>query len=1196
MEHECKALASKVAQLQDYVTDLEGELADVKKERDKYRELLSTNRNQVAELTSLTEAQASQLRDLQRQLDRLQKQHSSSTRISNQPVKAPNRVIHALTEEKSIEHDLEDDIEVVDAFLLKSSSVIIKEEEDGSSDVEIIDDPSTISNIRIQLKRSQIADRDLSDERTVKRIKEEETTVITSKPPILPKRSESPQVVLSYSTNNPSPATNDMHLQNTSSMTLIYKTEAIQDEKVSSECTGRSFKMEVDMLPLAASTAHFQSLKVEDNVTKADTSLDTANFPPKTGLLATSHSLLKEEDFQMADADAPPNEPNSADNEDEDRNDYQLQIEDADERRNGDCGDEESRRENIHAEAEGVAPVESTPMLLTQVINTVTTDSSLIQSQTSRTNSPAKQDVSQFLDLEAEVSGDDDDDDDDQNDLADFINDDDSVSADSGSESEGSQEYDPSSISHRAIAEMMSGEEATLAWHLYLDEEKEKHNAQQWAGEDPDEAPYFVHHYPDPIVDTAPPHLVPDSLLHLLPRPDADNLDIWRVSVKVTNIACPIQCTDGEAKRGREESLAFTLFRKAMSGSFNILSVIGRVSCPGWIYIEAKELRDVQYIIDEVPDIHKHKIHAVPSRDASAVLHETPFTYPTLGSWVHIDTPGLYRGIWLGLPVESVSKQQKGKRAEVTRIPQQRLDVNLLASLGFEVEPIEVMTDVDEFSRHRAGLRPHIPARLVGSYDPDTRMPIPHEFLFQGSRYIDGYAILSTSLHKPAIPTREQLIMFKDCSLIPPSDILALEEKLDALRLRIGDPVKITGGEAIGALGQIVDLCLDNSESTHLTSTAVIETSDGVQVEVAFESIRKILAVGDSVVVVDGLRQGFAGWIVCIEGANVHLFDDITGEGISVGAHQVMFHEAPKTKYKQKKPDIAQAPADFHFSNLRFQDITPTPFVSPPQTREQNPHRRFVGRRIQITKGPFKDYLGIIKNTERGDLLNVELQATLQQQQFNLQDMAHADDPELRPLIYFANTSKPLPYFAPIQTVDDAASVPSAMPLVPSTPIPEDSSAAMGRAWNPSSRTPNPRSGYPCNSYMDSDRMNDTIRVHVVVAGTKPVLQDPGWKAGDWEGRRGLWSKCDNKEPGYAFVRIGLRIERVPERYITPTLPTIKGQHAMVIDSADTDRFCKKYYVLKYIQATKVCEVRPAGKLDLKSRFELPASSLAVVS
>ncbi|KAG6808176.1 hypothetical protein H0H92_005151 [Tricholoma furcatifolium] len=165
-------------------------------------------------------------------------------------------------------------------------------------------------------------------------------------------------------------------------------------------------------------------------------------------------------------------------------------------------------------------------------------------------------------------------------------------------------------------------------------------------------------------------------------------------------------------------------------------------------------------------------------------------------------------------------------------------------------------------------------------------------------------------------------------------------------------------------------------------------------------------------------------------------------------------------------------------------------------------------------------------------------------------------------------------HFAPVDSVDEPMRL-SSMPLVPSTPIPEDST---------------------CNPYMSSPRMSNTLRV-VTIAGTRPVLQDPGWKAGVFEGTRGLWSKPDNKEPGYAFLRTGINVmERVPERYIVPTKPAVKGQRAIVIDSFDHERFCKEYYVVQYLESSKECVVRPAGTVNRKIRFKLAASSLAVVS
>ncbi|KAG6822457.1 hypothetical protein H0H92_013816, partial [Tricholoma furcatifolium] len=205
------------------------------------------------------------------------------------------------------------------------------------------------------------------------------------------------------------------------------------------------------------------------------------------------------------------------------------------------------------------------------------------------------------------------------------------------------------------------------------------------------------------------------------------------------------------------------------------------------------------------------------------------------------------------------------------------------------------------------------------------------------------------------------------------------------------------------------------------------------------------------------------------------------------------------------------------------EDIMPPPPLPLPPVAQQNPHQRFVGREVQVIEGQFKDYYGIVKNTERGDVLNVELEATLQQRQFTLRQLAHRYDPRFRALTTYADLSVYLPTFTP-PLATNSNSTWSSMPLVPSTPLPENSSVTLANAWNPSSRTPMPGSGFPCNHYMNSERLDKNLRIRVHVAGTKPVLQDPGWKAGDWEGKPGLWSKADNKEDGFAYVRMGLQL------------------------------------------------------------------------
>ncbi|KAG6823937.1 hypothetical protein H0H92_008558, partial [Tricholoma furcatifolium] len=230
-----------------------------------------------------------------------------------------------------------------------------------------------------------------------------------------------------------------------------------------------------------------------------------------------------------------------------------------------------------------------------------------------------------------------------------------------------------------------------------------------------------------------------------------------------------------------------------------------------------------------------------------------------------------------------------------------------------------------------------------------------------------------------------------------------------------------------------------------------------------------------------------------------------------------------------------------------------------------------------------EDYHAVVKNTERGDVLNVEVEATLQQRQFTLKQLAHRYDPRLRALTTYADVSVYLPTFSPpIST--NSNNTWSSMPLVPSTPLPEDTSVTLARAWNPSSQTPLPGSGFSCNHYMDSEHLATDICIGVRVAGTKPILKDPGWKAGDWEGKPGLWSKADNKGDGYAYVRMGCDLCQILECYISPIPPFKKGERVIGIDGTDRAHYCREYYVIDYDSVEQTCLLRLPGDLKDKAK------------
>ncbi|KAG6823029.1 hypothetical protein H0H92_011673, partial [Tricholoma furcatifolium] len=372
-----------------------------------------------------------------------------------------------------------------------------------------------------------------------------------------------------------------------------------------------------------------------------------------------------------------------------------------------------------------------------------------------------------------------------------------------------------------------------------------------------------------------------------------------------------------------------------------------------------------------------------------------------------------------------------------------------MSSVGCKItDDFLIVIDPETRKKRYIGPGTHIP--------PKTALPHHRQFKYNGNTYVDGYLQVGSRDHYPTVPTKDELQRFKDLSLIPSSAILAMEELVDTLRLNVGDPVKITSGEAKDAVGEVVAMHIDTITSTHVYSMATVALEEGAQVQVSLNSLRKVLAVGDLVCVVDGLHQGSIGWVVSISGNTINLFDDRTAEGVA--ARQVTFYQPPKTIYTKTRPDTLQAPPGFHTSTLRMQDISPPAPVKLPSLQVQNPHQRFVGRHVQIIKGHFKDYLGIVKNTECDDWLNIELHPTLKMVQFKMDDIAFSGDPELRPLSLFAGPS--LPEFPSLVPRIEQPTPLSIMPLVPSTPLPEGTSAAIGRAWNPSSRTPNPNSWF----------------------------------------------------------------------------------------------------------------------------------------
>ncbi|KAG5651372.1 hypothetical protein H0H81_008906 [Sphagnurus paluster] len=202
---ELKHHLEKVSKFEDQVEDLEAELADVKTERDDFREDLSQNRARVAELTSLAEAQASRIRDLERQLERLKRSKGSS---KEKPL--PAKADAAIVKNELIDED--SDIEIIDAPPLALANqasnhlgppiyhrVGLKEE---NSDIEILDRLTVVEKyVAVPSKRPSKQ----RDARPSKRVKVEEAkmdALVEDVKPVTKKHSQTPEDILSTPSDN----------------------------------------------------------------------------------------------------------------------------------------------------------------------------------------------------------------------------------------------------------------------------------------------------------------------------------------------------------------------------------------------------------------------------------------------------------------------------------------------------------------------------------------------------------------------------------------------------------------------------------------------------------------------------------------------------------------------------------------------------------------------------------------------------------------------------------------------------------------------------------------------------------------------------------------------------------------------------------------------------------------------------------
>ncbi|KAG6913182.1 hypothetical protein DXG01_008982, partial [Tephrocybe rancida] len=316
-------------------------------------------------------------------------------------------------------------------------------------------------------------------------------------------------------------------------------------------------------------------------------------------------------------------------------------------------------------------------------------------------------------------------------------------------------------------------------------------------------------------------------------------------------------------------------------------------------------------------DVYPRHIHPIVD-DVKQYLHE-PLVVPKEGDWVRLNTPPLYRG-----------------------------DLAYVRTYN-DTSPDRLTTKL----------------KNPGAVKADDEL----NFTYLGQRYRDGLHYIVTHEFEPTIPTHEELVLFQHCSLVDPEDIACGINERASLFLQVTDRIVVTSGELVGMSGIITEFSGNDKEATiRLDSTEI--TMDVVLSPIL---LRKVVRVSDRVHVVGGAGDGRVGWVVAVDGTELHVWEDKTALLFKVNVNRVTFHHDVQTYLPVvPKQDVYWKPVEENRYPL------------------YNCNYVYLGRRVMvIRRGVFKGYQGIIREILVDDEVRVELAPTLKREVFHLSQLAN---------------------------------------------------------------------------------------------------------------------------------------------------------------------------------------------------------------
>ncbi|KAG6904435.1 hypothetical protein DXG01_009975, partial [Tephrocybe rancida] len=316
-------------------------------------------------------------------------------------------------------------------------------------------------------------------------------------------------------------------------------------------------------------------------------------------------------------------------------------------------------------------------------------------------------------------------------------------------------------------------------------------------------------------------------------------------------------------KEGYEETAAVVVGNKLLTAGTawapSVKSIFGRVSCPTWIFIESSNGAEVNKLCANLTNIYLQYLRE-------------PFVTPKPGDWVRLNSPPLYRGDLAYIAaynnnnnsywVEGHKKDSGGQGANVLIVLRVERFVNRTKGKGRAGWLSKLLLEVKE-------------AIQLFSMDTVKVHNPPINFTYLGNWYHDGFLYHITHNVEPAVPTVEELALFQDCATV--EDIVHAQNQIASLHLKLEDHVIVTLGELLGMTGTIKSISEESNKAT-----VSINAKEGIMdIMVPPIHLRKSVRVTDRVHVVGGAGDGRVGWVVAVNGTELHVLEDKTAQPVS---------------------------------------------------------------------------------------------------------------------------------------------------------------------------------------------------------------------------------------------------------------------------------------------------------------------------